>query len=60
MAWILFIGFMVLIMLRVPIVIAMGMAVLGAVVAGGGQARVLLIPPHISHIPPRMCEHRVR
>ena len=29
MAWILFIGFMVLIMLRVPIVIAMGMAVLG-------------------------------
>ena len=35
MAWILFIGFMVLIMLRVPIVIAMGMAVLSAVIAGG-------------------------
>ena len=44
MAWILFIGFMVLIMLRVPIVIAMGMAVLSAVIAGGFSDQLYIVP----------------
>ncbi|MBB55014.1 MAG: C4-dicarboxylate ABC transporter permease [Magnetovibrio sp.] len=44
MAWILFIGFMALIMLRVPIVIAMGMAVLSAVIAGGFSNQLYIVP----------------
>ena len=44
MAWILFIGFMVLIMLRVPIVIAMGIAVLGAIVVGGFSNELYILP----------------
>jgi tripartite ATP-independent transporter DctM subunit len=44
MAWILFVGFMVLIILRVPIVIAMGLAVLGAVIAGGFSNQLYIIP----------------
>ena len=44
MAWILFLGFMVLIIMRVPIVIAMGMAVLAAVIAGGFSNQLYIVP----------------
>jgi tripartite ATP-independent transporter DctM subunit len=44
MAWLLFIGFMVLIILRVPIVIAMGFAVLAAIIAGGFFDQLYILP----------------
>ena len=44
MAWILFLGFMFLIIMRVPIVIAMGMAVLAAVIAGGFGDQLYIVP----------------
>ncbi len=44
MAWLLFIGFMVLIIMRVPIVIAMGSAVLAAIVAGGFLNQLYILP----------------
>jgi len=44
MAWLLFIGFMALIIMRVPIVIAMGSAVLAAIVAGGFVDQLYILP----------------
>lgn len=44
MAWLLFVGFMVLIIMRVPIVIAMGTAVLAAIVAGGFLDQLYILP----------------
>ncbi|MGY8992995.1 MAG: TRAP transporter large permease [Rhodospirillales bacterium] len=44
MAWILFLGFMFLIIMRVPIVIAMGMAVLTAVFVGGFGDQLYIVP----------------
>ncbi len=44
MGWVLFIGFIVLILLRVPITMAMGMAVLAAVVTAGFSDQLYIMP----------------
>ena len=48
MAWILFIGFIFLIVMRVPIVVAMGTAVLAAVVAAGFGDQLYIMPRHVA------------
>ncbi|MDP6788835.1 MAG: TRAP transporter large permease [Rhodospirillales bacterium] len=48
MAWILFLGFIFLIVMRVPIVVAMGTAVLAAVVAAGYSSELYIMPRHVA------------
>jgi tripartite ATP-independent transporter DctM subunit len=48
MAWILFLGFMFLIVMRVPIVMAMGTAVMAAVVAAGFSSELYIMPRHVA------------
>jgi len=48
MAWILFLGFMFLIVMRVPIVVAMGTAVMAAVIAAGYVSELYIMPRHVA------------
>jgi tripartite ATP-independent transporter DctM subunit len=48
MAWILFIGFIFLIVMRVPIVVAMGTAVMAAVIAAGYVSELYIMPRHVA------------
>jgi tripartite ATP-independent transporter DctM subunit len=48
MAWILFIGFIFLIVMRVPIVVAMGTAVMAAVIAAGYGSELYIMPRHVA------------
>lgn len=47
MIWILFILFFILILMRVPITVAIGISVLGSLLVGGYSGQLYILPQHM-------------